>query len=73
MAKIKTSQIKGIKQFISPYWVDKGVNTDNTAFEVGDKFEGWASSTRYLVGIVIALPFDVDDDTKTSLIIDNIL
>lgn len=73
MAKIKPSQIKGIKQFIDPYWVEKGANIDNTAFEVGDKFEGWESSTRYLVGIVIALPFDVDDSAKVSLIIDNML
>lgn len=59
---------------ISTYWVDKNGNTDIQNFEVGDRFEGWLDNdTRYVVGKVIALPFDINDNTKTVLIIDNIL
>jgi alpha-D-ribose 1-methylphosphonate 5-triphosphate synthase subunit PhnL len=60
-----------IKIKISGYWVDKNTNLDLEAFEVGDTFDGWVSTTRYVVGRVIALPFDVDDATKVSLAIDN--
>lgn len=57
---------------IGDYWVDKGVNTDDLNFEVGDKFDGWIESeTRYVVGKVLALPFDVDDSAKVYLIVDN--
>lgn len=61
------------ERYISGYWVDTFGNTDVGAIEVGNEFRGWPSATRYVVGIVIGLPFDVDDDTKTSLAIDNIL
>ena len=58
---------------IGNYWVDKGSNTDTFNLEVGDKFDGWIESeTRYVVGKVIALPFDVDDNTKVYLIVDNL-
>lgn len=59
---------------IGDYWVDKGTNTDNANLEVGDKFDGYIeSNTRYVAGIVTALPFDVDDNTKVSLVINNYL
>lgn len=45
--------------------------TSLTEWEAGDTFSGWASSDRYVVGKVIALPFDVDDSTKVKLVIDN--
>lgn len=56
---------------ISGYWVDPTGKTDLENWEVGDKFEGWPDATRYVVGKVIALPFDVDDPTKVTLLIDN--
>jgi hypothetical protein len=56
---------------IGDYWVDKGVNANPLAFEVGDKIDGWIeSNTRYVTGIVLALPFDVDDSTKVGLVHD---
>lgn len=59
---------------IGDYWVDKGSNSDKFNMEVGDKYEGWINSdTRYVVGKVISLPFDVDDNTKTINIIDNLI
>lgn len=41
------------------------------AWEVGDTFQGWPSTSRYVVGKVVGLPFDVDDESKTKLVIDN--
>lgn len=46
-------------------------NTNLGAYEVGDKVEGWVTSTRYIVGHVVALPFDIDDPTKVKLAIDS--
>lgn len=58
---------------IGAYWVEKqSGNTDLLNMEVGDKFEAWLETdTRYVVGKVIALPFDVDDDTKAKLVANN--
>ena len=73
MAKIKKEQIEdlSLKVKISGYWFDTIGNSDINAIEVGNEFEGWVSATRYVVGKVIALPFDVDDNTKVSLIVNN--
>lgn len=57
---------------ISGYSVVKGSgNEDESAIEVNDYFEGWASTTRYVRGKMIASPFDIDDETKCKLVIDN--
>ena len=57
---------------IDGYNVIKGTGNDSeTAIEVGDFFEGWATATRYVRGKMIASPFDVNDETKVSLVIDN--
>jgi hypothetical protein len=64
--KIETLKVK-----ISNYWVDKNGNTDKEAFEVGDYFEGYPTSDRYVVGRVIGLPFDIDDNTKVKKHVDN--
>lgn len=69
--EISISSQKKTKTKISEYWVDKGVNTDDYAFQVGDVFEGWPSTTRYVVGKVVDLPFDINDGTKVKLVIDN--
>jgi hypothetical protein len=60
-----------LKRYIDGYWVDTYGNSDIDVIEVGNMFEGWSSETRYIVGKVIALPFDADDDLKVSLVIDN--
>lgn len=53
------------------YFVDTKGNTNPGAFEVGNKFRGWVDDNRYVVGKVVGLPFDVDDETKVLLAIDN--
>jgi hypothetical protein len=63
--------ISPYKMKIGGYWVDKNGNTNFEALEVGDSFDGWVSATRYVVGRVIGLPFDVNDETKVRLVIDN--
>lgn len=75
ISKEETTTISTGKIKIGAYWVEKGSgNSDTGNFEVGDKFDGWIESdTRYVVGKVIALPFDVDDETKVSLAADNYL
>jgi len=54
---------------IGLYFVEKASgNIDLLALEVGDKFEAWLDTdTRYVVGKVIALPFDINDSTKVQL------
>jgi len=56
---------------ISNYFVDTIGNTNIDAFEIGNTFRGWPTTSRYVVGKVIALPFDIDDNTKVSLVVDN--
>ena len=58
---------------IGSYTVEKASgNTDLINFEVGDEFSGWIETkTRYVVGVVIALPFDVNDKTKVGLAVNN--
>ena len=57
---------------IGRLWFDTVGNTDTQAIEVGNTFEGYPTTSRYVVGRVIALPFDVDDNTKVKLIMDTI-
>jgi len=56
---------------INGLYFDTENNTDVNAIEVGNTFRGWPTSDRYVVGKVLALPFDVDDETKVQLYIDN--
>ena len=62
--------INPFKMKIQGYWVDKNGNNDYTALEVGDEFEGWVDANRYVVGRVIALPFDINDLTKVKIVAD---
>lgn len=73
LTTINGNSVGNHRKKISNYWFDTIGNTDINAIEIGNTFDGWVNNTRYVVGIVIALPFDVDDNTKASLIIDNIL
>lgn len=50
---------------IDGYLVKRSGKTDLTQWEVGDQFLGFGD--RAVAGKVIALPFDIDDDTKVSL------
>lgn len=56
---------------IDGYFVDPVGKTDLTDWEVNDKFWGWVDNTRYVAGIVVDLPFDVDDNSKVKLVIDS--
>ena len=57
---------------IDGYMVKKVTGyTTTTDFEIGDRFNGWADNERYITGIVIGLPFDIDDNTKVKLATDN--
>jgi len=60
---------------IGEYTVEKGSgNLDLTGFEPGDTFTAWLSNnTRYVVGVVKAVPFDLDDKTKVGLAINRYL
>lgn len=58
---------------IDGYFVDPVGKTNKTEWEVNDKFWGWVDNTRYVTGIVVALSFDVDDNTKVKLAIDNLI
>lgn len=51
--------------------VDKSTSGTPTVLEAGDRFSGWIASNRYVVGVVISLPFDLDDEASVKLAIDN--
>lgn len=51
---------------IDGYLVHRAGKTDLNNWEVNDKFDGW-NGDRRVSGIVIALPFDIDDNTKVKL------
>lgn len=65
------SDIKPTERKINGFWFDTSSNTDKEAIEVNNKFNGWIGDERYVVGIVKALPFDINDTSKVSLISDN--
>lgn len=47
--------------------------TTKTEWEIGDTFSGFFNNDRYVAGIVVGLPFDIDDNTKIQLAIDNLI
>ena len=68
--------LQNIKLKINGLYVEKYPgNTDEAAFEVNDKFDGWIGNDRFVAGIVLDasadLPADIDDDTKVKLIANN--
>lgn len=56
---------------IDGFFVDPVGKTDLTDWEVNDKFWGWVDDTRYVTGVVVGLPFDVDDNAKVKLAVDS--
>jgi hypothetical protein len=67
----RTSVNNAAEKFISGFYFNTQGNTDVNAIEVGNTFRGWPTADRYVVGKVLALPFDVNDETKVQLYIDN--
>lgn len=48
--------------------VEKGSgNTNFAAIEVGDRVNGWISTTRYVAGVVNALPWDTEGNLNNAL------